>query len=259
MDSRSIKMSFLGYSGSGKSALLSKLRTGTYPENLRSTAGADFLRKPITLNDEKIKLETWDVSGQERFESVLSAYVNDRDFVVVFCEKDNDNRKKSIQHYINLIQASNPSVPIFILLTKSDLKKDEKDFPDVNQLISETRHCKFLGEISAKDNTQEEIEALFHKAILEFKQTPLQDFLEAHAKKTKEKHRIFSFFHRTHITPTTTLAEAILDARHKKSSTANQVFVQKQWLKDGVVLCSAPKEMKDAEQEIRSNQLVFKK
>jgi len=43
-------------------------RTGTY----KTTVGVDFKIRAIDVNGEKVKLQIWDTTGQERFRTITS-------------------------------------------------------------------------------------------------------------------------------------------------------------------------------------------
>ncbi|MHA2233167.1 MAG: GTP-binding protein, partial [Candidatus Hodarchaeales archaeon] len=68
------KVALLGDGAVGKTALrnrfLGKEFTGTYT----MTIGADFASKLLTLEEQELKFQIWDLAGQPRFKAVREAY-----------------------------------------------------------------------------------------------------------------------------------------------------------------------------------------
>ena len=64
---------FAGDSGVGKSSLLRRYVHKKYEQSWHTTIGMDFLTKTVKINDKKIVLQLWDVSGRGRFQP-LSPY-----------------------------------------------------------------------------------------------------------------------------------------------------------------------------------------
>ena len=74
-----LKMILLGDSGVGKTSLMNKYVNNTFPQHHYVTLGADFLTKEVMVDEQLVKLEIWDTSGCERFQSLGSAFYRDAD------------------------------------------------------------------------------------------------------------------------------------------------------------------------------------
>lgn len=51
-----------------------RFKTNNFIEDQKSTIGIDFVLKEVTVDDQKVKLQIWDTSGQERFRAVTQSY-----------------------------------------------------------------------------------------------------------------------------------------------------------------------------------------
>ena len=75
--SRLYKVIVVGEVATGKSALIRRYVHNFFGKisNYRATLGVDFQLKILRFNDDlDIRLQLWDVAGQERFSSMTRAY-----------------------------------------------------------------------------------------------------------------------------------------------------------------------------------------
>lgn len=70
--------------------MLSQFVDGKYDEHLLSTIGVDFKFRRVKIGNEEIKLQIWDTAGtkrytvgQETFRSIVSAYYNSADAILL--------------------------------------------------------------------------------------------------------------------------------------------------------------------------------
>ena len=73
-----VKLLMVGDSCVGKSALLSRFATGTFPRDLAPTIGIDFRTAHVAVGGgdppARAKVQIWDTAGQERFRSITTSY-----------------------------------------------------------------------------------------------------------------------------------------------------------------------------------------
>ncbi|GAA6021566.1 hypothetical protein JCM11491_000258 [Sporobolomyces phaffii] len=69
-----IKVTLLGSSSSGKSALRRRFVHGDFLPRYRATIGCDFLVREVNLGADVVELQVWDTAGQERFKSISTPF-----------------------------------------------------------------------------------------------------------------------------------------------------------------------------------------
>lgn len=74
-----------GDSQVGKSSLIRHYMNKVTWEDLKPTIGADFSAKETLIGNHEVTLQIWDTSGQEKYQSLGSAYYRGADcFVLVY-------------------------------------------------------------------------------------------------------------------------------------------------------------------------------
>ena len=142
----------------GKSALLKRFADDSFTPQSVHTLGVEFLNKTVALDNEDVILELWDTAGQERFRSIIRSYYRKAiGVLLVFDLTDNGTFEQLPGWYSDVIEASGPRPPIFVLLgNKTDLTR-EVARSDAEVFASERNMDYF--ETSAK--TGENVEAAF--------------------------------------------------------------------------------------------------
>ena len=79
------KLVFIGDSGVGKTAIISRFIKGIFENNYDSTNGATFANKKIEYKDKKICLQfdIWDTAGQEKFRSLAKFFYKDAGIAIL--------------------------------------------------------------------------------------------------------------------------------------------------------------------------------
>ena len=70
------KTLIIGNSGVGKTSIISRY-INKFSPNIKSTIGASFTNKNVTIDGKKIIFEIWDTAGEERFRSINSIFYQD--------------------------------------------------------------------------------------------------------------------------------------------------------------------------------------
>lgn len=68
------KILLIGDSGVGKTNILLRYVKNEFKEDLKSTVGAEFSTKLITLPSNTVKIQIWDTAGQEQFQAITRTY-----------------------------------------------------------------------------------------------------------------------------------------------------------------------------------------
>ncbi len=153
------KVLLLGDSGVGKSSIKNRLAYDKFTIDYVSI-GVDFSTKRIERNDMNIKLQFWDLAGQERFATMSRVYYKDAvaAFIMfdVTCNSSLECAKKlklELDQKVSLYGTDNP-IPIVLIANKIDLcdgKYCGKTDEEMDNFCVEFGFVEWFG-VSAKDN-----------------------------------------------------------------------------------------------------------
>ncbi|KAG7194068.1 Rab GTPase ypt7 [Scheffersomyces spartinae] len=176
-----LKVIILGDSGVGKTSLMQRFVDDKFSQQYKATIGADFLRKDLTLdNNKQVTLQIWDTAGQERFQSLGVAFYRGADCCILCFDVTNEKSLNNLTSWKDefLVQSniSNPQdFPFIIIGNKIDVD-DSKKIPSlqkklnniVNQLAVNANGLTYpVFETSAKDaiNVQAAFEVVAKMAL----------------------------------------------------------------------------------------------
>eukprot|EP01132_Coremiostelium_polycephalum_P003159 gene3159-3956_t len=164
------KLFIVGSLKVGKSSIIKRFDEDTYTDNYEPTIGIDFLTKVVNWEpmNREVKLELWDLTFQERFNSMIKPYYirsNGGLMVVDITNLNSFEIVKSIKSDIDSVSKvlpSNRSAPIVLLVTKWDEEGRKIGFvkteDQINDFCAEHGFIRWF-QTSAKDNLN--IEASF--------------------------------------------------------------------------------------------------
>lgn len=152
------KLHLVGDAGIGKSCFLLRFTDDEYKESYLSTIGIDVKNTQVRLADANIKLQIWDMPGQERFKGGESTYYYGSHAAFVFFDLTHrlsfDNIDRWIDHYSRSIAKIDRDKCLIVLIgTKSDLVA-QRDISqqDIDTLLKKHPEIKVCIQTSAKDN-----------------------------------------------------------------------------------------------------------
>ncbi|XP_038676188.1 ras-related protein Rab-7L1-like [Scyliorhinus canicula] len=141
----------------GKTSLVQRYAHDSFSKNYKSTVGVDFALKIIQWSDtETIRLQLWDIAGQERFTSMTRLYYRDAGACIVMFDVANTATfrnclkwKLDLDSKVALMDGS--PVPCILLANKCDLSEWAISRSEID-LFSKENH--FVGwiETSVKEN-----------------------------------------------------------------------------------------------------------
>src|SRR5207253_7773300 len=73
-EDRLYKILIVGDVSAGKTSIIKRYVYGTFSPHCKSTIGVDFALKVMKYNDTIVRLQLWDISGQERFGNMTRVY-----------------------------------------------------------------------------------------------------------------------------------------------------------------------------------------
>ncbi|MFX1254135.1 MAG: Rab family GTPase [Promethearchaeota archaeon] len=144
------KIICMGAGGVGKSSLCERYDKGTFSADYKLTIGTGFFIKDILLeNGVKVKIQVWDLGGQQRFMPLHGPYVmGAHGALLVFSITSQDSLRALIDWYNLFKTYSDNHAQMCLVSTKHDLHK--KDWQVSNEQI---RNFMEKNQISEYANT----------------------------------------------------------------------------------------------------------
>jgi small GTP-binding protein len=155
------KILLAGSKNVGKSSLVARFCDNVFNENMKETIGVAFKRKKISLEGKiNVDLNIWDFGGEERYRSLLPAYVNGASGALILYDTTDRKTIRDIENWIEIIENNKEKIIKKIIGTKNDLK-DQKEVSkdDAKDII---RKYNIIGEpIETSAKTGENVEEAF--------------------------------------------------------------------------------------------------
>lgn len=146
-----IKLIVTGDSNTGKSAFINKLINKNYTNIYEPTIGVNFYKKQEFINNNKVELNIWDFSGNDKFYNYSKTYIRNSTFALIFFDINNESSLDNIKKWYNRIKVLCPNIlNIALVGSKIDEYKNKIDFIGINQLSKEYNVKCFF--ISSKKN-----------------------------------------------------------------------------------------------------------
>jgi len=151
------KVLVVGDMGTGKTAIIRQYVNGTYSESYKSTIGVDFALKEINWDSRTlIRLQLWDIAGQERYGNMTRVYYKEAVGAFVVFDITRSSSFDAVKKWKEDIDAKvtlqdDKPIPVVLLANKCDLVKT----PCSEEIMNE--YCKEHGFVawfatSAKEN-----------------------------------------------------------------------------------------------------------
>ncbi|XP_072051404.1 ras-related protein Rab-7L1-like [Amphiura filiformis] len=151
------KVLVVGDSLVGKTAFVRRYVQGRYEDNYKVTVGVDFALKKIQRSeDEVIRLQLWDIAGQERFSSLTRVYYKDASACVIMFDVTQNKTFQSVIRWKDDVDSKvalrdGTPIPCLLLANKVDLPEHSVTEEEIKKL-SQDRTFVGWSMISVKDN-----------------------------------------------------------------------------------------------------------
>lgn len=151
------KVLVVGDLGSGKTSIIKRSVHNTYDHNYRSTIGVDFAVKTLIYDDENIvRLQFWDIAGQERFGNMTRVYYKNAHAVFIVFDLTRESTFQGVLRWKQDIEAKIfEDIPVILLGNKYDLFIDPHVSQAHDQVVTDfckNSDIKAWFKTSAKDN-----------------------------------------------------------------------------------------------------------
>ncbi|KAM9348288.1 ras-related protein Rab-38b [Symphorus nematophorus] len=151
------KVLVIGDLGVGKTSIIRRYVHQTYSTNYRATIGVDFALKVLNWDSETVRLQLWDIAGQERFGNMTRVYYREAMGAFIVFDVTRHTTFEAVIKWkedldSKLMLADGTSIATVLLANKCDQGREL-----TNNGIKMDQFCKdhgFVGwfETSAKDN-----------------------------------------------------------------------------------------------------------
>ena len=148
------KILLLGDASVGKTSFTKRYCYNVFNPSERLTIGVDFHVKTIRVNEKTVKLQMWDVGGEERFRFLLPTYCLGANAAFLLYDITRSSTLNDLSEWTSIVRQKGGPIPIILLGSKSDLADNQRDVPiDHGVQIAEKNDYTDYAEISAKNNT----------------------------------------------------------------------------------------------------------
>ncbi|CAF1353258.1 unnamed protein product [Adineta ricciae] len=147
------KLVFMGDANVGKSSLLSRFGNDVFNETAAPTVGVDFITHRLQSDGKTIRLQIWDIAGEERFRSLTDTYVQGIDGAVIVFDITNSNSFKNVRYWSEMFN-NNQSANVVKLLVgnKCDLSTERVIEHSEAKELADSLNIPYI-EASAKDTS----------------------------------------------------------------------------------------------------------
>mgnify|MGYP001076453716 CR=1 FL=1 len=153
------KIIVVGDLATGKTSLIKRYVHDVFTSNYRATIGVDFAIKQIQMNSTMIRLQLWDIAGQERFGNMTRVFYRDAVAAVVVYDKLRPITFEAVSKWKEDIDSKllQPNLPVILLANKCDLEGDrsaeeiEHEKKKLDELCERLNFCAWFN-TSAKQN-----------------------------------------------------------------------------------------------------------
>lgn len=147
------KILLLGDASVGKTSFTKRYCYNIFNPSERLTIGVDFHVKTIDLAGKKIKLQIWDVGGEERFRFLLPTYCLGANAAFLLYDITRPATLDNIPEWTSIVRQKGGPIPITLVGSKLDLANTQRQVPREHGIqIAEKMEMNSFVEISAKEN-----------------------------------------------------------------------------------------------------------
>ena len=147
------KILLLGDASVGKTSFTKRYCYNIFNPSERLTIGVDFHVKTVEMNNKRIKLQLWDIGGEQRFRFLLPTYCLGANAAFLLYDITRPNTLDNISEWMTIVRQKGGTIPIMLVGSKLDLDQTQRKVQrDYGIQIAEKNEMASFVEISAKDN-----------------------------------------------------------------------------------------------------------
>lgn len=152
---RILKILVLGNPKCGKSSIIARYVNQSFESSYKSTIGADFIRKDISIQSNhhtlRVRLQLWDIAGQDRFQKLTRSYFHGAHGVIVVCDVSREGTIDAVVQWkrevdgCTLSMGDGSPLPVILFANKADLLENAVEAFRAGALME--RVCREHGEL----------------------------------------------------------------------------------------------------------------
>jgi len=119
------KMVLVGEARNGKTSLAKCLMGGRFDPNQTKTDGIDILQWPININRRKIRLNVWDLGGQEIYHATHQFFLTERTLYVLVLNSRQTDAQNRLDYWLKTIRNLGKDAPILIVQNQHETNPQE--------------------------------------------------------------------------------------------------------------------------------------
>jgi len=149
----SYKVLLLGNSYVGKTCILLRFSEDIFKENYDVTIGLNYRIKSMTVENNPIKMQIWDTSGEEKFKAIAKNFYRGAHGVLLVYDICQKNSFLDVKSWIEQIieNADNDDIVMILCGNKCDNEKERKISKEEGENLAKNYGIPFF-ESSAKNN-----------------------------------------------------------------------------------------------------------
>ena len=162
------KITSVGNSEVGKSCLIKRYCEGRFVKRYISTIGVDYGVKKLTIKNQPISINFFDLSGNDEYRLIRQEFYEDSNGVIMVYDMDNRDSFTSLVHWEEEMRRFNVDmsrIKVIVCGNKSDMSGREVNPRDVQTWCSKRGYQHFETSANTASNVTEAFETLFTKCV----------------------------------------------------------------------------------------------
>jgi len=163
------KIIFFGNESLGKANFIQKSFPNLLNSDQKMTIGVDFYSKTINIDNKKIKVQIWDVGGEERFRFLSPAYCKGANGAFFLYDITNHTSLYNLPDWTQIIREHAGDIPIILVGAKAHLEEFRSVSREEGILAAKKYNLSGFIEVSSKtgQNVEKAFEALTRLVLIQ--------------------------------------------------------------------------------------------
>ena len=162
---QNFKIMVLGDAGTGKTSIIRRYVHNFFSGHHKTTVGVDFHLKQMEVNGKTVRLQLWDIAGQDRYGHISRVYYKNAVGAMLVYDVSRPTTFETVALWKEQIDQrvllpNGEPIPVVLVGNKIDLEEHQVDSEQLDRYCEEKGFCKWF-DTSAKFNHNIENAARF--------------------------------------------------------------------------------------------------